>query len=129
VYSPFLPTIFRGFPNLDWVFGTIDLSVSPSSRMQMSQWQLSISCTGTGTQTSLGFSAIEKHWKIRSSHRFDGVYAPKMVKRCAWGTCNTDSRSPERIGNGIYFYRLVHNCSSMVCSRFTLCINPMMWAQ
>jgi len=61
----------------------IDRSVSPSPRSvslspqtQMSQWQLSISCTGTG-----GLSAIEKHWKIRSSHWFDGVYAIKMVKR------------------------------------------------
>ncbi len=82
---------------------TIDLSVSPSPRMQTSQWQSSISCTGSGTRTSLGFSAIEKHWKIRSSHRFYGVYASKMEKRCAWGTCNTDSRYPERIGNIIYF--------------------------
>ncbi len=82
---------------------TIDLSVSPSPRMQTSQWQSSISCTGSGTRTSLGFSAIEKHWKIRSSHRFYGVYASKWKKRCAWGTCNTDSRYPERIGNIIYF--------------------------
>ncbi len=57
---------------------TIDLSVSPSPRTQMSQWQSSISCTGSGTRTSLGFSAIEKHWKIQSSHRFDGVFATKM---------------------------------------------------
>ncbi len=72
----------------------IDLSVSPSPRTQTGQWQSSISCTGSGTRTSLGFSAIEKHWKIRSSHRFYGVYASKMEKRCAWGTCNTDSRYP-----------------------------------
>ncbi len=26
-----------------------------------------------------------------------------MEKRCAWGTCNTDSRYPERMGNRIYF--------------------------
>ncbi len=58
---------------------------------------------GSGTRTSLGFSAIEKHWKIRSSHRFYGVYASKMEKQCAWGTCNTDSRYPERMGNIIYF--------------------------
>ncbi len=58
---------------------------------------------GSGTRTSLGFSTIEKHWKIRSSHRFDGVYATKIIKRCAWGTCNTDSRYPERMGNIIYF--------------------------
>ncbi len=81
----------------------IDLSVSPSPRTQTSQWQSRISCTGSGTRTSLGFSAIEKHWKIRSSHRFYGVYASKIIKRCAWGTCNTDSRYPERIGNIIYF--------------------------
>ncbi len=83
--------------------GAIDLSVSPSPRMQTSQWQLSISCTGNGTRTSLAFSAIEKHWKIQSSHRFYGVYASKMEKRCACGTCNTDSRYPEGIGNIIYF--------------------------
>ncbi len=82
---------------------SIDLSVSPSSRTQTSQWQSSISCMGSGTQTFLGFSAIEKHWKIRSSHRFYGVYASKMEKRCAWGTCSTDSRYPERMGNIIYF--------------------------
>ncbi len=69
----------------------------------MSQWQSSISCTGSRTRTSLGFSAIEKHWKIRSLHRFYGVYASKMEKQCAWGTCNTDSRYPERMGNIIYF--------------------------
>ncbi len=38
----------------------------------MSHWQSTISCTGSRTRTSLGFSAIEIHWKIRSSHRFDG---------------------------------------------------------
>ncbi len=81
----------------------IDLSVSPSPRTQTSQWQSSISCTRSGTRTSLGFSTIEKHWKIRSSHWFYGVYASKMIKRCAWGTCNTDSRYPERIGNIINF--------------------------
>ncbi|KAK0143488.1 putative nuclease HARBI1 [Merluccius polli] len=26
-----------------------------------------------------------------------------MVKRCAWGTCNSDTRYPERLGDGIYF--------------------------
>ncbi len=79
---------------LSWEKGVaiIDLSVSPSPRTQTSQWQSSISCTGSGTRTSLGFSAIEKHWKIWSSHRFNGVYASKMEKRCACGTCNTDSR-------------------------------------
>ncbi len=80
----------------------IDLSVNPSLRTQMSQWQSSISCMGTGTQASLGFSAIEKHWKIQSSHRFDGVYATNVIKQCSWGTCNTDSRYPERIGSGIW---------------------------
>ncbi len=64
---------------------SIDLSVSPSPRMQTSQWQLSISCTGSGTRTSLGFSAIEKHWKIRSSHQFYGGYASKIERLCAWG--------------------------------------------
>ncbi len=81
----------------------IELSVSPSHRTLMNRYQSSISCTGTGTRTSSGFSAIEKHWKIRSSHRFYGLYASKMEKRCTWGTCNTDSRYPERIGNIIYF--------------------------
>ncbi len=76
---------------------TIDLSVSPSPRTQTSQWQSSISCTGSGTRTSLCFSAIEKHWKIRSLPWFYGVYASKMHKQCAWGTCNTDSRYPERM--------------------------------
>jgi len=70
----------------------IELSVSPAPRTQTSQWQSSISCTGSGTQTSLGFSAIEKHWRIRSLYRFYGVYASKIVKRCAWSTCNTESR-------------------------------------
>ncbi len=83
-----------------FMYSPIDLSVSPSPRMQTSQWQSSISCTGSGTRTSLGFSAIEKHWKMRNSHRF---YASKMEKRCAWGTCNTDSRYPKRMGNIIYF--------------------------
>lgn len=27
----------------------------------------------------------------------------EMVKRCCWGTCNTDSRYPERLANGVYF--------------------------
>ncbi len=63
----------------------IDLSVSPSPRTQTSQWHSSISCTGSGTQTYLGFSAIEKHWSIQSSHRF---MLQKCKKRCAWGTCN-----------------------------------------
>ncbi len=81
----------------------IDLSVSPSPQTQTSQWQSSISCTGSWTRTSLGFSAIEKHWKIRSLHWFYGVYALKMEKRCACRTCNTDSRYPERMGNIIYF--------------------------
>ncbi len=88
--------------DLSWR-STIVLLVSPSPRTQTSQWQSSISCTGSGTRTSLGFSAIEKHWKIRSSHWFYGVYASKMENRCAWGTCNTDSRYPERMGNIIYF--------------------------
>ncbi len=59
------------------------------------------------TRTSLGFSTIEKHWKIRSGHRFDGVYATKLQKLCAWGTRNTDSisRLPERIGNRIYLIK------------------------
>ncbi|KAF1392510.1 hypothetical protein PFLUV_G00028760 [Perca fluviatilis] len=26
-----------------------------------------------------------------------------MVKRCAWGTCNSDTRYPERLGDGVYF--------------------------
>jgi len=55
---------------------------------------------GTKTLTSLGFSTIEKHWKISSSHRSYGVYATKMVKQCACGTCNTDPRYPERMGVG-----------------------------
>ncbi len=97
---------FRLFPCYFMVHGvvtTIDLSVSNSHRTQTSQWQSSISCTGSGTRTSFGFSAIEKHWKIRSLQRFYGVYASKMEKRCAWGTCNTDSRNPERMSNIIYF--------------------------
>ncbi len=79
---------------------------SPSPRTQTSQWQSSISCTRSGTRTSLGFGAIEKHWKMRSSqsHRFYGV-ASKMQKWCAWDwdTYNTDSRYPQRMGNIIYF--------------------------
>ncbi len=85
------------------VTSLIDLLVSPSPRTQTSQWQSSISCTGSGTRTSLGFSAKENHWKIRSSHWFYGVYASKKEKWCACGTCNTDSRYPERMGNIIYF--------------------------
>ncbi len=27
----------------------------------------------------------------------------KNGKKCAWGTCNTDSRCPGRMGDGIYF--------------------------
>ncbi len=99
----------------------IDLSVSPSPRTQTSQWQSSISCTGSGTRTSLGFSAIEKHWKIRSSHRFYGVYASKMEKRCAWGTCNTDSRYPERMGNIIYFITFPESKQN---SKMSLSIQP-----
>ena len=26
-----------------------------------------------------------------------------MVKRCAWGTCNSDSRYPERLEGGVVF--------------------------
>ncbi len=59
----------------------IDLSVSPSPRTQTSQWQSSISCTVSGNRTSLGFSSIEKHWRIWNSHWF---YASKMENRCAW---------------------------------------------
>ncbi len=101
-----------------------DLSVSPSPQTQASQWQSSISYTGSRTRTSLGFSAIEKHWKIRSSHRFYGVYASKMEKRCAWGTCNTDSMYPERMGNIIYVITFPESkqnrakCSSSSSSRF-----------
>ncbi len=83
------------------VTDAIDLS-SPSSRTQTSQWQSSISCMVSGTRTSLGFSAIEKHWRIRSSHQFYGVYASKMEKLCAWGIV-TDSRYPETMGNIINF--------------------------
>ncbi len=88
---------FKGVCN--WPLGK-PLPSNPSS-----QWQLSISCTGSGTQKSLGFSAIEKHWKIQNLHRFYGVDASKMEKRCAWGTFNTDSRYPERMGNIIYFIK------------------------
>uniref|UniRef100_A0A8C1PJJ3 Pleckstrin and Sec7 domain containing a n=1 Tax=Cyprinus carpio TaxID=7962 RepID=A0A8C1PJJ3_CYPCA len=49
--------------------------------MQMSQWQSSISCTRSRTGTSLGFSAIEKHWKIQNFHRFDGVYIITSANR------------------------------------------------
>ncbi len=31
-----------------------------------------------------------------------GVYASKMEKQCAQGTCSTDSRYPERMYNIIY---------------------------
>ncbi len=51
----------------------IDLSASPSPRMQMSQWQSSISCMGSGTWASLGFSAIEKHWKMQRLNEFDDM--------------------------------------------------------
>ena len=27
-----------------------------------------------------------------------------MVKRCAWGTCKTDSRYPERLEGGVFFF-------------------------
>ncbi len=81
---------------------TIDLSVSPSPQTQASQWQSSISCMGSRTRTSLWFSAIEKHWKIRSSNQF-GVFASKNFKWCAWGTCNTDYRYLKRVGNIIYY--------------------------
>ncbi len=64
----------------------IDLSISPSPRMQTSQWQSTISCTGSGTRTSLGFGTTEKHWKIRSLHRFYGVYASKIEKMMCLGT-------------------------------------------
>jgi len=50
-----------------------------------------------------------------------------------------DSRYPEMMGNGINFYTMLHivhilhmlvdDCSSVICSWFTWCINPMMWAQ
>ncbi len=79
----------------------IDLSVSPTPGTQTSQWQLSISCTGRGSRTSLGFK-VEKHWKIQSLHQFYGVYASKVEKRCAWGTCNTDFMYPERMSNIIH---------------------------
>ncbi len=101
--------------------GSIELSVSPSPQTQTSQWQSSISCTASGTRTSLGFSAIEKHWKIRSSHRIYGVYVSKIVKRCALGTCNTDSMYPERMGH-------INNCitfpESKQNSKISLSIQP-----
>ncbi len=96
--------------------------LSPSHRTLMSQWQSSISCTGTGTQTSSGFSAIEKHWKIRSSHRFYGLYASKMGKRCAWGTCNTDSMYPERMGNIIYLIKFPESKQNQ--AKCPLAFNP-----
>ncbi len=83
----------------------INLSVSPSPRTQTSQWLSSISCTGSRTRISLDLSTMEKHWKMQSLHRFYEVYASKMEKWCAWGTCNTDSRYPERMGNIIYFIK------------------------
>lgn len=43
------------------------------------------------------------HWKIQCSQWLDGAYAMKMIKLCAWGSCNTDSRCLERTGNGNYF--------------------------
>ncbi len=86
----------------------IDLSVSPSPRTQTSQWQSSISCTRSGTLTSLGFSSIEKHRKMQSSHRFYGVYASKVEKLCAWGTFNTDYRYPERMGNIIIVWNFLN---------------------
>ncbi len=95
--------------------GRIDLSVSPSPRTQTSQWQSSISCTGSGTRTSLSFSPIEKRWKIRSLHQFYGGFASKMEKLCAWGTCNTDSRYPERLGNIIYFITFPESISLAKC--------------
>ncbi len=76
----------------------IDLSVSPSPRAQTSQWQSSISSTGSETQTSLGFSAIKKHWKIQSSHWFYGFMIQKW-KNYACGTRKTDFMYPERMGN------------------------------
>ncbi len=40
---------------------------------------------GAELGTSLGFSTIEKHWRIQSSHRFYGVYFSKMEKTmCLW---------------------------------------------
>ncbi len=41
--------------------------------------------------------------KLSSVWWFDGVYATQMENRCSWGTWNTDSRYPERMGNIIYF--------------------------
>lgn len=37
----------------------IDLSLSPSHRMQKSQWKMSTNCTGTRTLSSFGFSTTE----------------------------------------------------------------------
>ncbi len=102
------------------MFTQFDQSVSPSPRTQTSQWQSSISCTGSGSQTSLGFSAVEKHWKMWSSHRFYGVYASKMEKQCAWGSYNTDSRYPERMGNIIYFISWIQTKQS----KMSLSIQP-----
>ncbi len=46
--------------NLNFILNgsIIYLSLSPSPRTQMHQWQLSISCTWTGTRTSLGFIGL-----------------------------------------------------------------------
>ncbi len=108
--------------NFNWTIEIlIDLSLSPSPRMQMSQWQSSISCTGSWTWTSLGFSAIEKHWKIRSLHQFYGVYATKMENDVDVVACNTDSRYHERMGNIIY---LITFPESKQNSKMFLCIQP-----
>ncbi len=45
-----------------------------------------------------------------------------MEKPCAWGTCNTDSRYPEGMGNIIYFITISWIQTKQ--SKISLCIQP-----
>lgn len=74
VYILLFPTLnFNGANIVSNVgLNVIYVLLSPSPQTQVSQW--------LRTRTTWGFSAIEKHCKIRSSLRFYSVYATKNGK-------------------------------------------------
>lgn len=41
--------------------------------------------------------------RVRLYHIFIISFIIAMVKRCAWGLCNTDDRYPERLAGGVKF--------------------------
>ena len=82
----------------------IDPSLSSALRPEMSQWHSSRSYTRTSAWTT-PLKTTERRHNITIKWWIYVVNGKKinMVKRCAWGTFNTDSRYPKRQQNGVYF--------------------------